>query len=61
MQGAQAVAFLQGKQKVDFEDVKRIVLYALRHRLILTPQAEVDGIDADEILKQILALVPLHI
>ena len=61
MQGAQAVAFLQGKNEVGFEDIQRIYLYALRHRLILTPQADVDGINADDILKQILSIVPLNV
>ena len=58
--GAQAIilsakveALLDNRINVAFEDIKGVILPALRHRLILNFQAEADGISADDILEQI--------
>jgi len=58
MLGAKAVAWLEGRQVASKQDVDRVLLAWLRHRLILTPQAEVDWVSADDLLKQIAAVVP---
>ncbi len=39
------------------DDVKALVLPALRHRLILSPAAEIDGRKVDDILTSILETV----
>ena len=63
--GAQALALaakvralLQGRYNVSFEDVRRVYLPALRHRVILNFEAQAEGIDADHVLLEILEQVP---
>ena len=53
-QGARAVAFLQGRGYVTPQDVKTIAPDILRHRLILSYEAEAEEIQADQIIRQIL-------
>ena len=48
---------LQGRFHVDFEDVRELAIPVLRHRLVLNFQARADGIDADEVIRRIVAQV----
>ena len=41
--GARAVASLEGRDYTVPDDVQEVVLPALRHRVMLTPEAEVEG------------------
>jgi MoxR-like ATPase len=41
------------------EDVKAAAYPVLRHRLVLSYEAEADGLDADTVISRILALVPI--
>ena len=43
------------KQGKTPDDIKQVALPALRHRLILRPEAEIEGLDADAVIKRILA------
>jgi MoxR-like ATPase len=43
---------------VSFDDVRRVALPALRHRLILNYEAEAKGITADRVVAELLAAVP---
>ncbi len=54
---AQAYAFLDGRDYATPEDVKALAPDVLRHRLILTYEAEARGVDADEIATRILESV----
>ncbi len=56
---SKTVAFFDGRSYVLPEDVKSIGLPALRHRIIRSVQAEAAGLDADEILSEILRKVPI--
>ena len=49
-----AYAALQGRDFVIPDDVKELALPTLRHRLTLSPSAEIEGQDADQILREIL-------
>ncbi len=49
-----AVAALAGRDFVTPDDVRRLVLPTLAHRLLLTADAEVDGIQPEEVLQRIL-------
>lgn len=51
---AKVRALLAGRYNVSFEDVRRVFLPALRHRIILNFEAEAEGIEADQVLSQIL-------
>ncbi|MCS6836339.1 MAG: MoxR family ATPase [Anaerolineae bacterium] len=55
--GAKVNALLEGRYNVAFDDVKAIAADALRHRLILKYEAQGDGIDADQIIAELLARV----
>jgi MoxR-like ATPase len=52
-------ALFQGRSWVLPEDVKAAAYPALRHRLVLSYEAEADGLDADTVLSRLLAFVPL--
>jgi len=56
---AQAFAAAQGRPFVTADDVKAVAPYVLPHRMILKPEAELQGRTAMEILQQILASVPV--
>lgn len=55
---ARAFAALDGRDYVIPDDVKALAPPALRHRIILSPGAEVDGQTTDEVVAQILEQVP---
>lgn len=63
--GAQTVALaskvralLGGRYNVSFEDIRRVYLPALRHRVILNFEAEAESVDPDNVLMEILKAVP---
>jgi MoxR-like ATPase len=47
-------AIMSGRYNVSYEDLRRMVLPALRHRLILNVEAQLQNIDTDSVLNQIL-------
>jgi MoxR-like ATPase len=55
---AKVRALLEGRYNVSFEDVRRVYLPALRHRVILNFEAEAESIDTDQVLLEILEKVP---
>lgn len=54
MQGARTMAAFRGRDYATPDDVVEIVLPALRHRVILTAEAEVEGLKVDDQLRQLL-------
>jgi MoxR-like ATPase len=54
---SRALAALRGRAFVIPDDVKELFLPAMRHRIVLAPGAEVEGMTHDAVLKQILASV----
>jgi len=57
--GARAVAFLAGRGYVTPQDVKDIAYDVLRHRVILTYEAEAESIRSEDVIKTILETVPV--
>ena len=55
---ARAFAALQGRDFVIPDDVKHLALPVLRHRVILSPGAEIEGLTTDRVLREILDQVP---
>jgi MoxR-like ATPase len=55
---AKAWAWLGGRDHVTPDDVKVIARPTLRHRLRLTPEAELEGVTAESVLDAVLASVP---
>lgn len=54
-----AVAFLQGKTFVSPADIARIVKEVMRHRLVLSYEAEAEGVTSDELIEKIVKAVPI--
>jgi MoxR-like ATPase len=59
--GAQAIvlaakvrALLEGRYNVGFEDVRRVYLPAMRHRILLNFEAQAENIPSDQVLERIL-------
>jgi MoxR-like ATPase len=55
---ARAYAVLQGRDFVIPDDVKELALPVLRHRLTMSPGAEIEGLTTDRILRDILDQIP---
>ena len=55
---AKVRALLGGRYNVSFEDVRRVFVPAMRHRVILNFEAEAEGVDTDQVLLDILEKVP---
>jgi len=56
---ARAQAFLSGRGYVTPQDVKEIAADVLRHRVILTYEAEAEQTTADDVVRKILESVPV--
>jgi len=52
-------ALLEGRSFVTPEDVKAAAFPVLRHRLVLSYEAEADGLESDTVISRILSLVPM--
>jgi MoxR-like ATPase len=55
---AKVRALLDGRYNVSFEDVRRVCLPAMRHRIINNFEAQAEGIESDRILLELLEKVP---
>ncbi len=55
---AKVRALLEGRFNVSFEDVRRVFLPSLRHRVIANFEAQAEGITTDQILLDVLEQVP---
>ena len=55
--GARAVAAMEGREYILPDDVQDVLLPALRHRVMLTPEAEVEGQSADVLLTELIRSV----
>ena len=51
---ARAHAWLEGRDYVGPEDIQDVAPDVLRHRLVLSFEAEADGVDADSVIKGVL-------
>ncbi|SDS32456.1 MoxR-like ATPase [Paenibacillaceae bacterium GAS479] len=59
LRAASAWALLEGRDYMTPDDIKEMALPVLRHRLLLTPQAELEGMTGEGIIRQTLASVPV--
>jgi MoxR-like ATPase len=57
MRVAQAAAAFDGRDYLVPDDVKRAIPPVLRHRVMLKPEAELEGFDADRVLTDVIAAV----
>jgi MoxR-like ATPase len=56
---ARVRALFDGRSYVTPEDAKTIAVSVLRHRMVLSYEAEADGLDADAVISRLLAFVPV--
>ncbi len=54
MNASKAMAALQGRDFVTPEDILDVVTPVLRHRILLTPDKEMEGVNEDEVIRQII-------
>ncbi|MEG0761416.1 MoxR family ATPase [Chryseobacterium sp.] len=54
LSASKAFAALRGRDFVSPEDIKEASFAVLRHRVIVSPEREMEGLTADEIIRQIL-------
>ena len=59
LSAARAWAWLSGRDYVTPDDVKALARPALRHRVELRPEAELEGVTPDAVLEGVLAAVPV--
>ena len=56
---ARAHAFMEGRGYVTPQDIKSVAPDVLRHRLLLTYEAEAEELTSDELIRQILSEIPV--
>jgi MoxR-like ATPase len=54
MNASKAIAAMQGRDFVTPEDIREVVVPVLRHRIILAPDKEMEGVSEDEVIKQLI-------
>ncbi|MEI8008180.1 MAG: MoxR family ATPase [bacterium] len=59
MQASKAVALATGRTYVTHEDVQKVALPVLRHRIILNYQAKLAGLTEDQVLLELFEIVSL--
>jgi len=59
LDASKVLAALRGREFLTPDDVKDIAPAALRHRLILRPEADIEGLSPDDVIASVLAAVPV--
>jgi MoxR-like ATPase len=54
MNGSKAYAAINGRDFVTPEDILQVVPPVLRHRIILSPDKEMEGVSEDAVIRQII-------
>ncbi len=59
MNASKALAAMNGRDFVTPDDIKKITPSVLRHRIMLTPEREMEGITADKVVQQIIETIEI--
>lgn len=59
MNASKAMAAIQGRDFVTPDDIKKMAPSVLRHRIMLTPEREMEGITPDKVVRQILETIEI--
>ncbi|MEZ6041682.1 MAG: MoxR family ATPase [Planctomycetaceae bacterium] len=59
MKASRVHALMCGREYLTHEDIQRVCLPVLAHRLIMRPEAEMDGRSVDEVIQQVIQSVPV--
>jgi len=57
MQAAKGLAAMDGRDYLIPDDIKRAVLPVLRHRLLLKPEAELEGVSPDQVINDLIKTI----
>ncbi len=56
---SQCLAAVEGREFITPDDIKRMALPVLRHRVILRPEAELEGLTPDKVLSRMMEGIPV--
>jgi MoxR-like ATPase len=56
---ARAQAWLQGRDYVSPQDIQAVVFDTLRHRILLSFEAEAEGLSSDDVIHELIRRVPV--
>ena len=56
---SQCLAAVEGREFITPDDIKKMALPVLRHRVILRPEAELEGLTPDKVLSRIMEGIPV--
>ena len=59
LNGAKAIAAMRGRDFVTPEDILFVVPPVLRHRIILTPEREMEGLTPDDVIQQVVQAIEI--
>jgi len=59
VRAARASALLAGRDFVTPDDVKEYAAPVLRHRIVLSPELEVEGRSGDDVIENVLTRIPV--
>lgn len=57
IKSAKAVAAIRGRDFVTPDDIQYVAVHVLNHRLIMTPEAEMEGFRTEDVIREILQTV----
>ncbi len=61
LKAAQATALLFGRDYVLPDDIRRMTLPVLSHRLVLTPEARMKGVTAEQVVQELVGATPVPV
>jgi MoxR-like ATPase len=59
MTASKAIAAMRGRDFVTPEDIQEVVFPVLNHRIMLTPEKEMEGVSARDIIQQIIKSIEI--
>ena len=59
LRASKAFAAMNGRDFVTPEDIKKAAVPVLQHRIIVTPEREMEGVTTKQIIKQIVETVEI--
>ncbi len=54
IKSAKAIAAIRGRDFVTPEDIQFVAVHVLNHRIIMTPEAEMEGVSPEDVVKEII-------
>jgi MoxR-like ATPase len=57
MKSAKTTAAMNGRDFVTPDDIQKVAYPVMNHRIILTPEREMEGVDTSEVIKNMLKTI----